>query len=139
MTQRIRFWTGALVAAALLLATGCAGTSDGHDASQHTGHNAAPQKVTIDWQPAPAEPKAGQAVAITAKLTLENQPVNDAEVEFEVWKEGSEAHEMLKPTADQQGRYTTRKTFDQPGLYHVTIHTTAKGLHQMPTRDLQVK
>jgi hypothetical protein len=139
MTQRTRFWPGVFVAATLLLAAGCSGNSDGRDASPHTDPGTAkPQKVTIDWQPDPAAPQAGQAVALTAHVTLDNQPVNDAEVDLEVWKEGSDAHETLKPTVDAQGHYTARKTFDQGGLYHVTIHTTARGLHQMPTRDLKV-
>ena len=77
-------------------------------------------------------------MALTARITLESQPVNDADVEFEIWKEGADAHETVKPTVEAAGRYTTRKTFDQPGLYHVMIHTTARGLHQMPTHDLTV-
>jgi hypothetical protein len=72
-------------------------------------------------------------------VTYGGEKVNDAdEVKFEVWKHGSEKHEMLTAKNDGDGKYSVKKTFTEPGTYSVISHVTARNMHNMPKKDIVV-
>lgn len=98
-----------------------------------------PQKLTIDFATNPSEIRAGTKAQLIARVSRANQPVKDAVVEMEMWREGETKHETIKATPDGKGAYTVNKTFAEAGTYHVTLHTTTSEIHQMPTVDFQVK
>ncbi|ARU60270.1 hypothetical protein CBW65_03725 [Tumebacillus avium] len=127
-------WIAPLLIAAMVASVGC-GSSAEHE--QHGTSTTKPVKLTIDFTTAPSPAKAGAEAELLATIARAGEPVPDAKVEFEIWQ-GEGAHETLDAKALGDGRYTLNKTFMEPGTYQVTIHTTTKELHQMPTVTFEV-
>lgn len=76
---------------------------------------------------------------IACFVTYGNEKVDDAdEVKFEIWKQGSEQHEMLKAKHKGNGKYTVTKTFTEAGTYSIVAHVTARSMHNMPKIDVVV-
>jgi YtkA-like len=77
--------------------------------------------------------------ALSCIVTYGGEKVDDAdEVKFEVWKHGSEKHEMLTAKNVGDGKYAVKKTFTEPGTYSVVSHVTARNMHNMPKKDIVV-
>ncbi|OAT73563.1 FixH family protein [Parageobacillus thermoglucosidasius] len=76
---------------------------------------------------------------IACVVTYGGEKVDDAdEVKFEIWKHGSEQHDMLKAKNEGSGKYSVTKTFTEPGTYSVVAHVTARNMHNMPKKDIIV-
>lgn len=76
---------------------------------------------------------------IACVVTYGEEKVDDAdEVKFEIWKHGSEKHDMLKAKNEGSGKYSVTKTFTEPGTYSVVAHVTARNMHNMPKKDIIV-
>ncbi|TCP58001.1 YtkA-like protein [Tumebacillus sp. BK434] len=129
-------WIAALLTAAALATAGC-GTDGGTDHAQHGTGTTKPQKLNIEFTTTPSPAKAGAEAELVATIARAGEPVTDAKVEFEIWQ-GEGAHETLNVKGGNDGRYALKKTFTTPGTYQVTIHTTTKELHQMPTVSFEV-
>ncbi|MFC4766345.1 FixH family protein [Effusibacillus consociatus] len=121
------------VLAGLVALPGCGSNQEDH--SRHADH---PQKLTIEFTTNPKEIQPGKEVELIARVSKGSEPVKDADVDLEIWRDGTEKHEMLETKPDKKGAYHLKKTFPEAGLYHVTIHTTTSEIHQMPTVDFQV-
>ena len=83
---------------------------------------------------------AGEAVQLAARVTQEEEAVNDAEeVKFEVWESGfRDDGEMLDGQLTEDGLYVADYTFGHDGVYYMFAHTTARGMHVMPKQKLIV-
>lgn len=135
-SKTIRSFAIVLTSSTFLL-TAC--SSGGHDMSTMDGMNMdKPLKADISFATAPAKLVVGQEAQLIETVVSAGKPVDDADVEMEVWLDGDASHEKVKATADGAGKYLLKKTFTKPGLYHATLHTTANDMHQMPTKDFQV-
>ncbi|MEB3102602.1 FixH family protein [Ferviditalea candida] len=83
----------------------------------------------------------GKPVTIEAWVTQGSEYVDDAdEVEFEIWNKTrpDDKHELIKGKLQGKGVYSIQKTFDAPGSYYVVSHVTARGMHNMPRKELTV-
>lgn len=78
----------------------------------------------------------GQKEAITAIVTLGNEFVNEAEVEFEI-KHGEDSEKIVANFV-KDGEYVIEYIFKSEGQYEVIAHTNAEGYHIMPTVQIQV-
>jgi uncharacterized protein YcfL len=87
--------------------------------------------------------KTNEEVMIKAKVTQGKEVVKDAnEVVFEIWRDGQteEEHEKVEGEIDQKkGVYFINKTFNEPGLYYIITHVTARNMHTMPKLEVEVK
>ncbi|WP_018130608.1 FixH family protein [Effusibacillus pohliae] len=127
------------VVPSIVLLTACASQGNtGHHNDHQTGMDV-PQKLTIEFSTDPNPVVVNQAARLIEHVSQNGQPIADATIEMEIWREGDSQHEKVKAAADQNGAYVVQKTFGQAGHYHVTLHTTARGVHQMPTKDFQVE
>nr|WP_183184561.1 FixH family protein [Anoxybacillus voinovskiensis] len=80
-----------------------------------------------------------KATEISCLVTYGNEKVDDAdEVKFEIWKQGSEKHEMLQAKNKGNGKYAVTKTFTEAGTYSIVAHVTARNMHNMPKTDIVV-
>jgi hypothetical protein len=87
----------------------------------------------------PDHVELNKETTLSCIVTYGGEKVNDAdEVKFEVWKHGSEQHEMLTAKNDGDGKYSVKKTFTEPGTYSVISHVTARNMHNMPKKDIVV-
>ncbi|MYL32949.1 hypothetical protein GLW05_04995 [Pontibacillus yanchengensis] len=96
-------------------------------------------EVSISTSPSSDELKPNEAFTIQAKVTQGDENVNDAdEVEFEFWKKGQEEHKKVEGELTEKGIYEVEKTVNEPGTYYVISHVTARGMHNMPQKELQI-
>lgn len=86
----------------------------------------------------PDEVKVGEPVELAAHVTQNNEDVEDADsVEFEVWESGlREQGSMIKAEHAGDGVYKAEFTFNHDGVYYMYAHTTARGLHVMPKKQI---
>lgn len=98
-----------------------------------------PAEVVVEIQ-TPEKLNVNEDVELTAKVTQNNEAVNDAdEVKFEVWESGlRDDGQMLDGKLTEDGVYVVDYTFDHDGVYYMFAHTTARGLHVMPKQKLIV-
>jgi hypothetical protein len=83
--------------------------------------------------------KLNKKTEIACIVTYGNEKVTDAdEVKFEIWKHGSEQHEMIKAPHKGDGTYAIEKAFAEPGTYSIVAHVTARNMHNMPKQDVVV-
>ncbi|MBA4603008.1 FixH family protein [Thermoactinomyces mirandus] len=120
----------------LMPAVACSPTepaAEQHDPApetHHHNHTPASTQLDITFQSSPDHPGKNQPVELKSVITAEKDPVENAQVEYEVWKQG-EQHEMIKASHQANGIYVATKNFPQDGQYHVIVHVTAPGIHQM--------
>ena len=82
----------------------------------------------------------GEKVILAAQVKQGDDFVEDAEeVKFEVWESGMrEDGVMLDGVLTKDGTYEVDITFDHDGVYYMFAHTTARGMHVMPKKELIV-
>jgi hypothetical protein len=134
LKMKRKAWLAAFVLAAMA-GVGCGTDRPQEDARQPEA--TVPQKLNIQFTTNPSPAKVGEETELVATISRSEEPVADAKVEFEIWQ-GEGAHETIEAQERKNGAYSSRKTFTKPGTYQVTIHTTTKDLHQMPTMTFEV-
>ena len=81
-----------------------------------------------------------ETIKLAAQVKQGDEFVEDAEeVKFEVWESGlREEGVMLDGVLTKDGIYEAEFTFDHDGVYYIFAHTTARGMHVMPKKELIV-
>lgn len=98
----------------------------------------APASISLAFEVQPAKPVPNQPVTLTAKVSGNNKPVNDAEVEFEIWPAKAKNHSMLKTKRTGEGVYTITNTYPAAGTYNVIVHATTPQVHQMISKTFTI-
>ncbi|SDI19690.1 FixH family protein [Alteribacillus bidgolensis] len=120
-----------------LLLTACGQTEEKD--GQTSDNNDPEQPIEVEMEMA-EKAEQGEEVEIGAFVTQGEEKVTDAnEVLFEIWKEGdkAESEEFLAEEPEDE-KYSITHTFEEEGIYHVTAHVTARGMHSMPTEEITV-
>ena len=112
-----------------VFAAGC-GQLKPQETEEQQNQTQTPAQLNITFQSSPDQPDKNQPVELSSMITAENKPFTDADVEFEVWKQGKE-HQMIKASHQGDGKYAVTQKFPEDGQYHVVVHVTAPGIHQM--------
>ncbi|MDR9748583.1 FixH family protein [Paenibacillus taichungensis] len=121
-----------IMAAVLFIASGCSDSA--HNADDHV-----PDIIDVNIKTSPDKLVLNQPVTISATISQGDNRVSDAkEVEFEVWKWGEKNHETLKVKPQEGGVYSIERMFSSDGIYYVIAHVSARGMHNMPRRQLIV-
>ncbi|MFD1363631.1 FixH family protein [Lentibacillus salinarum] len=83
--------------------------------------------------------KAKEETDLTVHLQMDDNPFEDADVRFEIWKDGSENHEYVDAEETKAGEYNAGHTFDDAGSYKMIIHVeNDEGLHEHKEFQLEV-
>ncbi|MBM7553728.1 FixH family protein [Thalassobacillus pellis] len=92
-------------------------------------------KVTI-----PENIKVNEEVTFQAAVTQGKEKVQEADVKFEFWPEGTEDEEHPKIQAEHvgEGVYKVKHNFDKEGTYYLYAHTQARNMHVMPKESFKV-
>lgn len=100
--------------------------------------NDVPEMVEVEIILPEIEP--GEEMVLQTKVTQGEENVDDAqEVEFEIWEHGNkEESDMISGDHQGEGIYKISYTFAKDGIYNVTSHVTARGMHVMPTEQVIV-
>ncbi len=124
----------------LMTAAGCSGKAaqDGQmDMGNMDMNPANIVKVDLSWSP--ENPKVGETVTFSAKVTQKNEAIDDADkVMFEIGATDSSEPEKIMVKSQGNGIYSVQKSFAKSGSYYVISHVTARDMHVMPKKEFQV-
>lgn len=124
--------------ALILLLGGCGNKQDQYN---HASVGVT-EAILVELTVIPVEVKVGENIRFEAKVTYQDQPVDDAkEVMFELGRtDGStdEQHVMETVASSGDGLYVWETSLDEAGEYEVTSHVTAMDQHSMPSETFVV-
>ncbi|MCH5585892.1 FixH family protein [Shimazuella sp. AN120528] len=123
---------GWMLSLGLLLVSGCTSPST------TSTRPSAPTSISLQFEVQPTKPIPNQPVTLSAKVTGNNKPVNDANVEFEIWNKEAKSHSMLKTKQTAEGTYTITNTYPIAGTYNVIVHATTPQVHQMLSKTFTI-
>lgn len=99
------------------------------------------EAIQVELTVTPDEVKVGEDIRFEARVTYQNQPVDDAkEVMFELGRTdaSTEEHMMETVLTSGEGIYIWETSLKEAGEYEVTSHVTAKDQHSMPSKTFIV-
>lgn len=97
--------------------------AEGHD----HGHN---EGLSMHFMK-PEDIKANQEIELAVHLQLDNEPLTNARVRYEIYKEGSEKHDWVNTEETASGEYKASYSFTQDGTHTIVIHVEDNnGLHE---------
>lgn len=130
-----RFLLGITLTLSVILSA-CAADEDHND---HTmSDNDVPEMLMVELT-VPETAVTGEEVEFVAKVTQGDEVVEDAnEVEFEVLNKSTGEKEMMEGTLNKDKNYSTSYLFEEVGVYDITSHVTARNMHTMPTKTIEV-
>ncbi|GIO37273.1 hypothetical protein J41TS12_21340 [Paenibacillus antibioticophila] len=121
----------------ILLLGGCGNNQDPYDYASV----GVTEAILVELTVIPGEVKVGENIRFEAKVTYQDQPVDDAkEVMFELGRtDGStDEHIMETVSSSGEGLYVWETSLDEAGEYEVTSHVTALDQHSMPSETFIV-
>jgi hypothetical protein len=126
----------ALIVLFLIILTAC-GQTEEEQGSVELVDELTAIEVELDI---PEFAEIGEAVTFNSIVTHGDDLVEDAnEVIYEIWLDGQkEASIMVEADAQEGHIYSLDYTFEEAGVYHVQTHVTARGMHRMPTEQIQI-
>ncbi|WP_211747866.1 FixH family protein [Paenibacillus sp. Marseille-Q4541] len=119
---------------ALLLMSGC--QKDGNAVVESALLE--PIKVELVVPEGDSGVEVSDVVRLEAIVTQQDAYIDDAdEVKFEISLEGTSGLEV-ESEYDGEGKYIAEYQFPTAGVYKITSHVTARGMHSMPSKQLEV-
>ena len=130
-----RFLLGiTLVLSVILSACGAEEDHNNHSMSD----DEVPEMLMVELT-VPEKGVTGEKVEFIAKVTQGEEIVEDAnEVKFEVLNKSTGEKEMIDGTLNKDKNYSISYRFEQAGVYDITSHVTARNMHTMPTKTIEV-
>jgi len=116
------------------------GNDGGNEEDANDSHNGDDLKNLEVAFNLPETADVGEEVTLEAHVTYGDEKVDDAdEVQFEYWKKGDDDN-SVKVDADNNGdgTYTKTVTFEEDAIYEIYAHTTARQMHTMPKKSIEV-
>ncbi|MEK5441186.1 FixH family protein [Fredinandcohnia sp. FSL W7-1320] len=118
------------------------GANAAHEEEQHEnveghdhGHN---EGLSMHFMN-PEDIKANQEIDLAVHLQLDNEPLTNAKVRYEIYKEGSEKHDWVDTKEATSGQYTSSYSFKQDGTHTIVIHVeNDNGLHEHEEHKVEV-
>ncbi|MGE7604136.1 FixH family protein [Peribacillus sp. NPDC097675] len=81
---------------------------------------------------------AGNSSTFEAKVHKDGKPLTDADVHFEVWKDGSDESQFTNTKEGENGKYLNKVSFDETGTYKVQVHVEKEEVHEHQLQTIQV-
>jgi hypothetical protein len=106
-----------------------------HDSAEHHDHHHSDVTIMIHQQ----QYHVNEASELVAHITHDGQPLANATVHFEVWKENSEKHEFIDAREQAKGEYKATTTFKDKGVYFVKVHVETNELHEHQVEQITVQ
>jgi len=130
------FLIGISLVIGMSISSGCQSQSQANESDQKsmntTNEVLAPEVQII----ANEQVEKGKRETISAVVTVGDEFVDDADVEFEIKRD--EESEKITANSKDKGKYTIDYTFKSDGQYEIIAHTNAEGYHIMPSMQIQV-
>ncbi|MBP1933166.1 FixH family protein [Ammoniphilus resinae] len=122
-----------------ILLIGLTGCGNGEESTPQDPA-APPAPLTVEFQSSPEPAIVDQPVTLQVTVTQGSEKVSDAnDVQFEVWQEGQEQHKMVPAENRGEGIYALEVAFSETGKHYVMYHVTARDMHSMSQREIDVQ
>ncbi|SFE79792.1 FixH family protein [Alteribacillus iranensis] len=107
----------------------------------HPGHEDAHTDSVVEASLQSSEPMAvGEEQELSYEVMYESTPLQGADVQFEVWRDGEEERSWVKAEEKENSIYTGTHTFEEAGDYHVIVHIKNDGgLHEHVEKEVSVE
>ena len=106
-----------------------------HHASEHH-HGSGDVSITF---PLEAEYPVGKSSTLHVSFEESGAPLTDANVRFEVWKDGAEKHEYIDASEKENGVYQSEYSFSETGNYKIQVHIEKGEIHEHLEKSTNVK
>lgn len=95
--------------------------------------------LEVDFE-LPETAEVDEDVELKATVTYGDEKVTDADqMEFEYWpEEDRDDSTFIDGENNEDGTYTAEVSFEEDGVYEIYAHTTAKALHTMPKKSIEI-
>lgn len=125
----------AIICTSILLLAGC-----GANSQKDNGTDAELPAIIEADLALPEKAEIAEEVPFAVTVKQGEEFVEDArEVKFEIWKDGAkDSSTLVEAKHEEKGKYAASYSFPENGLYHVQSHVTARDMHTMPTKQIQV-
>lgn len=112
---------------------------ESHDDEGEDGHGEHAEGFSMHFME-PENVKKGDETDLIVHIQLENEPLKDARVRYEIWEENAEEHEWLDAEEGAVGEYSSSFIFEETGNYHLIIHVQDdEDLHEHEEHQIAVK
>lgn len=128
-----------IIFACVLILGACGNSNEGASSSDERPGLPIARMIEVDLN-LPETAEVGEEVIIEATVTLDNEPVEDAdEVVFEVWqRDQKDDGQHIDGEHQGDGVYSISLSFDEDDLYYVISHVTVEEMHNMPQKRIAV-
>lgn len=131
-----RFSLGITLVLSVILSA--CGAEDDHNNHSMSDDDEVPEMLMVKLT-VPEKGVTGEEVEFIAKVTQGEEIVEDAnEVKFEVLNKSTGEKEMIDGTLNKDKNYSISYSFEEAGVYDITSHVTARNMHTMPTKTIEV-
>ena len=97
-------------------------------------------QLDVSFNVIPEQPVPNMTPTLQTTVTQNNKAITNARVDLEVWKDGTEKHQMIKATHSQDGNYTVDCPLQDEGNYKVAVHvSTPNGMEKKINGTFTVK
>lgn len=87
----------------------------------------------------PEEASAEDETELMVHLQMDDEPLEQANVRFEIWTDASENHEWVDAEETTAGEYVAQHTFPNSDTYYIQIHVeNDEGLHEHEEHEITV-
>lgn len=130
---------GLLLLFILMIMTACSSQpkQQDHHAMHHDQQPMQTGELKITFHAQPDKPKIKEAVQLAADIQQGNQPVDHAQVKFELWSKLDDKR-SLTTKRTHPGEYRANTSFSKAGTYQVIIHVVTPQTHQMQSSQLTI-
>lgn len=97
------------------------------------------EKLSIDFSTKPKSLKLNQSSVLAVKVASKGEEISDAEVVFEIWREGEYQPIEVNTKSDHKGTYTLKGKFSEIGTYNLIAHVSALNRHDMETFQFTIE
>ncbi|WP_449537339.1 FixH family protein [Ferdinandcohnia sp. Marseille-Q9671] len=105
-----------------------------HGSDHHHGEG----HVSINF-PLENEYTKGKETTLQVSFAESGEPLTEARVRFEVWKEEAEKHEFIDANETGNGTYQAAYTFADTGTYHIQVHIEKDDIHEHLEKTTTIK
>ncbi|MFZ3576923.1 FixH family protein [Virgibacillus sp. DJP39] len=108
-------------------------SGDSNSNQEHQHH----ATTTIDLQK-PEKLIQNESSKFVAIITHKENPLDNANVRVELWKDGTKKHNYVDLVEDKAGHYIKELKLEGKGTYHITVHVEKEEIHSHKEYKVEV-
>ena len=111
---------------------------DGGEYEETSGHDYHTKGFAMHFMK-PTNVEAGAEKALLVHIELDETPLEEAKVRYEISRESSEQHDWVDTKENAAGEYEAMYTFEEAEDYTIIIHVENDELHEHEDHVIEVK